>query len=378
MPGVEPSFKRAQLCPSGYLSELIPFHADRLMGEGIKLNARSNNTIYFDLFEKSSPNFNALITGSSGQGKSMIANKLIKENLAQSAKGMILDLGNSFKKNVMFHDGVIFSEKINPLQFNNPMYLKEFVKAVLGGGLSRKEEGKLYEVIKSFDLRNLGMDGFILRLEKEFEDIRYYFSEFEMFFTDETLELNDLSYCDLTNYPESFKSPLMIYLIEYFKQLQGQKIFVFDECWGLLKNNADYVAECFRTFRKHDASAIAISQNMDDFSKTQLGRVIIQNTYYKFLFAQHLRDSEYLTDYQKELLASVHSEKGKFSEFLLVNEDFQKVCRFHSSPLEYELFHSSKDELIHFDHYMEENGKYLSFKEAIINFTKIKYPRWEL
>src|SRR5690606_40132436 len=76
-------------------------------------------------------------------------------------------------------------------------------------------------------------------------------------------------------YTTLFRS-LIIYLIEYFKHLEGEKIFIFDECWHLLLKNADYIAECFRTFRKHKASAVAISQNLDDFSESQLGRVIIQ------------------------------------------------------------------------------------------------------
>src|SRR5690606_2271265 len=109
------------------------------------------------------------------------------------------------------------------------------------------------------------------------------------------------------------------YLIEYFKNLKGKKLFIFDECWHLLSRNADYVAECFRTFRKHNASAVAISQNLDDFSITQLGRVIIQNTYWKALFRQSLSPSEFIDSDSISFLDEIQSKKGSYSEFLLLS-----------------------------------------------------------
>ena len=376
MPGVRPSFKRAQLCPSSYIAELIPFHRDSLMDKGVSFESRNQKELYFDLFYRSAANFNTLITGTSGQGKSMLANKLVKESFKNGDSGMILDLGNSFRKNVLFHGGAIFSEKINPLQFPNPVFLKEFMKALMDEKLSRKEEGKLLEAIKEIDLLDKDIFSFIKALEESFPEFRFYFSEYLEFLTTEKRPLAKLSYCDLGNYPDSFKSALILYLLEYFKNLDGRKVFVFDECWGLLKNNADYVAECFRTFRKHEASAIAISQNLDDFSQSQLGKVIIQNTYFKFLFRQNLEESQFLTPFQKDQLKTVYSEKGSYSEFLLLSEEHQKVCRYKCDPLEYELFNTSRQDSSNLELYMEEQGKYLAFREAMINFTKIKNPRW--
>ena len=173
------------------------------------------------------------------------------------------------------------------------------------------------------------------------------------------------------------KAPLIIYLIEYFKNLEGKKVFVFDECWHLLNKNADYIAECFRTFRKHHASAIAISQNLDDFSITQLGRVIIQNTHWKLLFRQSLSESEFI-DYQSiELLESIYSKKGAYSEFLLLSEGIKKPIRYYPTHLEYELFNTNKEESIKFNTYLDENSKYLSFTECIKNYCKLKNPFWE-
>lgn len=378
IPGVPASFKRSELCPSDYLAGLIPFHQDYVHQTGMKLHARSGNSLSWDIFHPSAINYNVLITGTTGQGKSMMTNKLLTSALEENHKAVILDLGNSFYKTSRFHQGVVLSSSFNPLQFKGPRYLKEFVLSVIDEKLGKKEEGKLFEVISDIVEKDVSsFSEFLSKLEDEFEGISYYFSEIKEFFTDGKVELNDLTYCDFSNYPDAMKAPLIIYLIEYFKNLKGKKLFIFDECWHLLNRNADYIAECFRTFRKHNASAIAISQNLDDFSITQLGRVIIQNTYWKALFRQSLSPSEFADSDVVELLSHVKSKKGQYSEFLLLSESIRKPMRFYPTHLEYELFTSDGEDNRKFYSYLEANKNYLSFNDCLINFTKIKHPHWE-
>lgn len=375
-PGVEPSFKRACDMPSDCLSYLIPYHRDFIMDEGFELTSRRGNPLYFDLWNSEALNYNVLITGASGQGKSMMANKLLWQELGRGTKAMVLDLGNSFAKNAKFHEGSILSLSFNPYQFKNARYLKEFVLAAIDEKLSKKDEGRLFEEITKI-LENPKISNFtdfLSELEKSFTGIRYYFNEIEEYFTDETYSLNDFTYCDFGNYPDAMKAPLIIYLIEYFKNLEGKKIFIFDECWHLLLKNADYIAECFRTFRKHMASAVAISQNLDDFSESQLGRVIIQNTYYKLLFRQDLAVSEFIDSHAKAILDSVQSIKGVFSEFLLLTERIKKPVRFFPEPLEYQVMTSARGDNNLFEEYLKIGGKILPFNKAIKNFTQLLNP----
>ena len=380
VPGVPASFKRSLEMPSDYLSYLVPFHQDLVMEEGFELTSRRNNSVYFDLFNSQALNYNLLITGSTGQGKSMIANKLLWQELGRGTKAVVLDLGNSFVKNAKFHDGSVLSHKFNPIQFKDTRYLKEFILAAVDEKFTKRDEGRLYEAIENLiSVKEVStFKDLVSGLEKDFKGIGYYFKEIEEFFCDETLPLNQFTYCDFTNYPDAMKAPLIIYLIEYFKHLNGEKIFIFDECWHLLDKNAQYIAECFRTFRKHRASAVAISQNLDDFSETQLGRVIIQNTYYKFLFKQSLKESEFLDAHSKNLLDSVQSIKGEYSEFLFLSENIKKPVRYVPTPLEYQVFTSDKNDNQQFDFYLEDKGRFIPFSDAIINFTRIKNPHWSL
>lgn len=380
IPGVPSKFSRKIACPSDYISALIPFHRDFIHDDGVMLTARSDNNIMFDTFYKGSLNFNMLIAGPSGQGKSMLANKILSSELKRGTKSVVLDLGNSFYKTTKFYGGIQFSKKFNPMQFKSPRYLKEFILSVIDESLSKKDEGRLFVTIKEIIQNNQDLSFMELLevLEKEFSGIKYYFSELEEFITDEVVQLNDFTYCDFSLFPNNVKAPLIIYLIEYFKHLEGKKILLFDECWHLLDKNARYIAECFRTFRKYHASAIAISQNLDDFYSTALGKVIIQNTYWKILFRQDLAKSEFITEHIAKLARSIKSVKGKYSEFLIVSENFLKPCRFISEHLEYELFTSNASDNNKQNAYFDKVKGIIDFKEAIINYTKLKYALHEV
>ncbi len=365
IPGVRPLFKRTQLLTSSFLSGLMPLPSESLMSSGIVLHSPKRREVYFNLFDEAAINFNLLITGTSGQGKSMMANKIIKDEVERGRKVVILDLGNSFKKTVTYLDGRNFSHSFNPLQFRDHVYLKNFILSVVDDGFfSKSDEGKLFEVIRGLNDNNfVSFDHFLEKLESAFSGIKYYFSEIKEYFTHGYADINQLTYCDLSLYPENIKAPLIVYLIEYFKNIEGQKIFVFDECWQLLTKNAEYVAESFRTFRKHQASAVAISQNLEDFLLSPLGRVIYQNSHFKFLFKQEIL-GDYLNEEVKTFLEQVNSKKGEYSEFLVLSDLIKKIVRFYPTKKEFYLFNTEKNESVKFERFEKERFGLMEFKEV--------------
>lgn len=373
-PGVPASYKRALDVPSDYVAYMIPFHRDVIHEAGMSLTSRMGSSTRLDIFHPASLSFNVLITGTTGQGKSMLANKLLTHHLSEGAKAVVLDLGNSFLKNAKLHSARVLSQKINPMQFRNPTFLKEFILAVVDEKLGRKNEGKLYSCIRDYLSTNTSgtFQELIQHLDMEFSGLSFYFSELSEYFTDEESEVNEFTYCDFGHYPETMKAPMIIFLIEIFKSLQGRKVFIFDECWHLLEKNAAYVEECFRTFRKHNASAIAISQTLDDFAETRIGRVIINTSYTKFMFKQDLRISEFIDENTKTILDSIRSVKGQYSEFLYKSEVALKPLRYYPTPFEYELFTTDPKDVRQFDEYMRTQGVFLDFKLALENFTNIK------
>lgn len=378
IPGVRPIFLRKHLCPASFLVNLLPLKRDRIQNSGVTFTSRREKEVFLNIFDSSSHNYNCLITGSSGQGKSVLANKLLLEEVEAGASGVVLDLGNSFRKTVEFLDGNILSEQFNPMAFNDPVYLKEFILSFIDQPWDQREQGSLIRSIKELSRKADTFRDLISSLESNFSGIGLYFEELWDFFSNEKEELSGLIYCDLSKYPERLKRPLIIYLIECFKNQKGKRVFIFDECWNLLENNASYIAECFRTFRKHNASAIAISQNIDDFSETDLGKVIIQNTFYKLLFRQTVSNRVFLTTYEKELVSDVRSKKRKYSEFLILSEEIRKIVRYRPTPLEYELFTSDKSDVESFNKYYDDIGRFFGFNRAINNYVEAKYVGGEL
>ena len=75
-------------------------------------------------------------------------------------------------------------------------------------------------------------------------------------------------------------------------------------------------------------------------------------------------------------MSNILSRKGEYSEFLLLTETIRKPIRFYPDPFEYQLFTSDRRDNAKFEFYMEEKGRFLDFKEAMENFTKIKNPNW--
>lgn len=374
VPGVKPHFKRSHVTPHSFVTGLLPMPMESLMNKGFLLNAPSGRSVRFALFNKQSTNFNLLVAGASGQGKSMIANKVLKEELLLNSKAIVLDLGNSFKRTVSYYNGENFSKSFNPLEFQNPSYLKAFVLSVVGEGFfSKLEEGKLFNLLKEKENNSYShFDDFLKLLETEFMGISFFFSEVKDYFSNEKSKVGQLTYCDLSLYPDAIKAPLIIYLIERFKRLEGKKIFIFDEVWSLLTNNAEYLSECFRTFRKHFASAVAIAQNLEDFLSFELGRVIYQNSCHKFLFRQDV-ETPLLDNHAKELLNQVSSEKGTYGEFLVLSDLIKKIVRYYPDQFEFEQFNTDDWQLSKFQKFYEERKEIMDFQEIFDRYVYLKY-----
>ena len=89
------------------------------------------------------------------------------------------------------------------------------------------------------------------------------------------------------------------------------------------------------------ASAIAISQNIDDFAKSKVANAILPNASIKWILRQKGADQERLksvlslNENEAQLVSSLYQERGTFSEAFLMAEDQRAVVAIESTPLEY-------------------------------------------
>jgi hypothetical protein len=372
--GVKPTFKRSHEPPTSYVANLLPLKRDQLHESGMALNSLRGNLVYFNLFEESLLNFNLLISGQSGSGKSMIAQKILQNEIYNGTSAIVLDLGNSFQKIVKFSGGETLSRSFNPMQFKSPHYLKELITSVIPDGeLTSKLEGKIFNLILENVDKTNSFKELIQIISKVVPDLDLYFSEIWEFFDDEVRTLSKLTYVDTSLYPDKIKAPLIIYLIECFKHLDGKRVFIFDEVWSFLTKNADYIAECFRTFRKHGASAIAISQGIEDFIQTPLGFAIAQNSYTKFYFSQSSNCKTFLDDIDQQKIKNLVTKKGNYSEFFVKTETLRKIVHYYPTFLEYELFTSNYDDNLSFEAFRKKNEGVFNFYEVVNRYVQFKY-----
>lgn len=121
------------------------------------------------------------------------------------------------------------------------------------------------------------------------------------------------------------------------------KFLVLDECWKLLEteSGAALIGEVFRTFRKYYASAIAISQNIDDFARSKVAAAILTNSSIKWILKQKGTDKARLkavlslNDTEVSLTESLTQKRGHYAEALLMLEDRHFIAIIEPTPIEY-------------------------------------------
>ena len=109
------------------------------------------------------------------------------------------------------------------------------------------------------------------------------------------------------------------------------------------ETGALFIADTFRTFRKYFASAIAISQNMDDFAKSRVSGALLSNAATKWILNQggadqkRLREVLGLNEQEASLVRSLKQIKGKYSEVFLMADTDRAVMRVEPTESEYKL-----------------------------------------
>lgn len=382
IPGVKPVLSlRTHTDKTTHLRNLLPLTRSFLMEEGIELAGQRGETIFFDPFLKSLKNKNMLVTGTSGGGKSVFVNKIVHA-LIDKHPTVILDKGASYKRMSLYHDGHVMEGGFNPLQFRDPLYLKEFILALVDPiAFPKLKQGHLLSAIKEAlqDIRVQTFADLVSALESTFDGISYYFEECRDYFRGEDIPEVKILYVDVENFPKGIVAPLIIFLLEYFKRIPAtDKILVFDECWSFLRLHSVYIDECFRTFRKTGALPIAISQGLRDFSEigTELAGSITNNSYFKVFFPQELQLSDEITTDDQLKVASLLFSKGNFSDCYLKSSDnkYRKILRIFLNPLELELFNTEVGDFAPFMQFFNQNRAYFSSnKDTIDAYVRMKH-----
>ncbi len=422
--------KRTRRMISSNLADMLPLYGSvkgTQTPAQVYLNRRGE-LVNWDFFD-SNTNPHAIIIGASGAGKSFFVNDFILQNARLDSHFFVLDKGDSYKKLCQILGGQYIRFELNEPVTINP-FLKEpdpehmsFLVTVLSemcsGGdererLFREQEGVLqkavlaaYEDRKNKDEevtlsdvveklkshacnRKLGLGEsiglkLVLKLNPFTREGQYgrFFdgqnqfnlnSRFTVFELGNLSAHSDLQLVVLLN--------IMYFITNFVSSSEmkpKRKFLLIDEAWSLLrlKNTAEFITNSFKTYRKYHCSAVAITQEIVDLIGKECGIAIQANAANKVFLKQEpnvvdsLKGFASLSDKEIELLKSVETQKGKFSEALIISDTSRGVIRLVPDPFLYWLATSDAKDNEYLERKLDAlNNNYL---EALNTCAK-EYP----
>jgi conjugal transfer ATP-binding protein TraC len=299
----------------------FPFMSSELVQEsGILygVNKSNNSLVILDRF--SLHNANSIVFAQSGSGKSYATKVEILRQLMQGTKVIVIDPEREYKLLTESVGGTYIKlsakskEKINPFDlattFHNRSDLSEHAQdlteviSLMAEGLSAREKAavdkcllKIYKkaktempVLEDFyaELHNVGQLKLCERLEKYISG-----SLANVFNAQTNISLdNRLVIFDIKDLPESLRQIMMLIVSNFVqnqvKALPEKRLLIIDEGWMLLEHeeSARFVAGLVRRARKYYLGVSIISQQANDFLKSDYGRAIASQSALRILMRQ--------------------------------------------------------------------------------------------
>lgn len=359
----------------------FPFMSSELVQEsGILygVNKSNNSLVILDRF--SLHNANSIVFAQSGSGKSYTTKVEILRQLMQGTKVLVIDPEREYKRLSETVKGTYIKlsakskEKINPFDlastFHTKADLTEHVQDLtavidlMAEGLDKREKAavdkailKVYKKAKKqqplledlyAELHNLGQLQLCERLEKYITG-----SSAEIFNSHTNINLdNRLVIFDIKDMSANLR-PIMMLIISNFIQNQvkakpEKRMLVIDEGWLLLQHeqSARFIAGLVRRARKYYLGVSFISQQADDFLKSDYGRAIASQSALRILMRQDTTTiktvvTEFnLSEYERQFLLTC--ERG---DALIIADQNHVAVKVVASEKEHPLITTDPTEL---------------------------------
>lgn len=392
----EDKLKAERNIPSDALAACFPFTTAylNLDSEGILFGLNKNNNIPIILDPFRFANYNGLILGTSGGGKSVTAKLFILRNLLRGVKTIIIDPQGEYAELTQGHGGQLIeihrdSETIiNPFDLmgadlgEKTISLQDLFR-IMCGELTEVQKNILDKAVhKVYEQKGIVhnnpetwvreppiMEDLYNEITREkktasrqermtYEALEnrlriYVHGSFSFINKQTSLDLNnDLICFNIVNMPGQIK-PVMMYLIMDFvhKKMnkdRERKTLVIDEAWSLLRfaENSKSIFELIKTARKFGLGILIITQEVEDLLSSTAGKTILANTAWKYLSRQEpaameeLAEKFHLNSEEQNYLLTAMPGEG-----LLFAMNDHIPLKVVPSPEEYQLITTNPDEL---------------------------------
>lgn len=360
-------------------------------------------------------NYNVLVTGSSGSGKSFVNNFLMLQQIARGTKVFVVDIGGSYKKMTELLDGQYFEinlsgqYRINPFELKDPSQapssdrLKGLVSIIeqmvtdSGERLSRFDRVQVESILNDVYAWSRSL---VVPQSPTLSDFQRLCAESpeeglkkiaKLLFpwvantpygrlldgigrieSDRSIVAFDLK--GLSQYPDLQSVMILILTNFILEQVETDrktsKRILMDEVWELLKSPAasQFMEYAARTFRKTGSGISFITQGVEEIIASGMGPAILNNTATKLVMLQKgdtkvLQDSLKLNSQELRLIQSLEQVKGVYSEGFLMEGETRQVIRIEPSPIEYWISTSDSED----NKYLEKLKLYhSSLKKAVL------------
>lgn len=362
---------------SANLGHLLPVLLDYCRSNDaseIPLRSRSGEVSTLNFFSKENLNFNSFICGSSGSGKSFLANALLSATLKDepSARLCIFDIGGSYRKIVASKGGkssALTAEEASALiasflkahPVGTQPFFAGFLETLCGSGnhITHSHRVALGELLRELHGEPLEIQKLIAsakgRQEGFYRDIAHWLKPHtgldKIESRPDLLELikAQVSAFDFKNLeadPVLQKSTILLLTELLWRDLeQGRHprtLIVFDEVWRFFAQSKEFLEELYRTLRKYRAGVASITQNVADYGDEAFAKMIFSTSCTK-LFLQGGASADFLgntldlpeSDIQRAL--SVASKKPHFSEVFALTPSMSQVLRLYPTKEFYDL-----------------------------------------
>lgn len=373
----------------------------------VLLVSRRGQPCGIDLFNNPTGNFNCVIAGKSGGGKSFFTNDLLLGLLGTGAQVWIIDKGKSYEKLVktLKGDYLLFTAGapicLNPFSAIEPHEFEEWLpslKALVSQmaepvrTLTSYEDSVIGQAVQeayAAEGRGTTITLIAEKLREKNDDrcqdlaqMLYPYTrngEYGRFFEGPAtinllrsplllLELEELST------KPSLQSVVFLNLVLSVQAAMQdgdraiRKVLAIDEAWQFLRSPqaAAFVVEIYRRFRKYNGAAITITQEINDMLTIEAGASILANSDMRILFPHK---SEGLTDprvnlspYELALMRSLTKVSGQYSELYVKHPTGSGVYRHIVDPYAYWLYTTDADEVARLQ-MLQEQG--MSMHEAV-------------
>jgi conjugal transfer ATP-binding protein TraC len=370
------------------------------------LQSRRGQLQALDVFSNPTGGYSGAIVAATGSGKSVFANEFIMSYLGIGGRAWIIDRGDSYLKTCRLVGGdyVSFDKAtrvcINP--FTNVLDLPEempMLKSIVAQMASRRplesiELAYIEEAIKeSFSTKGTKMtvttvaevlkDGGDPRQRDIAQMLFPYTKEgaYATFFEGEGVMKTSSRFSVVELGGIQTKKDLLdvVVLSVAYQQMQelvkerGEiKISLIDEGYALLTGSAtgEFVPSWYRQARKYRGAAYVSTQGINDFDDMPGGTGMLENSDFLFLLRQRPESIEalrknkklLLSDYEFDLLQSVHTDTGNYSEVFIYAPMGRTIGRLTLSRFSQLLYTSKAEEFVKIEEYMKKG---LSVTEAI-------------